>query len=230
MRKLALLLVLLLFSLPSIAQEDEPTPYEIALQRIQEAEASRTIHLNLSELGLTELPPEIGNLAYLQDLLLSYNYLHELPPEMGNLTNLQRLYLNGNQLVSLPSEIGNLDNLQILNLRDNQLASLPPEISHLNALRILDLRDNQIQHLPAELSLSESLKGENCGIYLEGNPLISPPQEVIDQGTSAILDYLENEAWWHLQRLIIGAATGFGIVAAFILGMRWRNRGKKKRA
>jgi hypothetical protein len=73
------------------------------------------------------------------------------------------------------------------------------------------------------------LRGEGCWLEVEDNPLISPPQEVIEEGTTAILDNLENEAWWHLQRLIISAATGFGIVAAFILGTRWRNRGKQKR-
>jgi hypothetical protein len=63
--------------------------------------------------------------------------------------------------------------------------------------------------------------------------LISPPPEVVVQGTGAILEYLRNQAWYHLQRLIIGGASGIGLLALLILGWRFRqNRltSKKKRA
>jgi hypothetical protein len=43
------------------------------------------------------------------------------------------------------------------------------------------------------------------------------------------LDYLENEAWWHLQRLIVGGASSFGLVPAIVLGIRWRQQGKQKK-
>jgi Leucine-rich repeat (LRR) protein len=113
------------------AQENEPTPYEIALQRIEEAEASGEMSLGFQNLGLTELPTEIGNLTNLQFLYLSDNELTHLPSEIGNLTNLLQLHVYRNQLISLPPEIGNLSNLETLALNGNQLASLPPEIGGL---------------------------------------------------------------------------------------------------
>jgi hypothetical protein len=50
----------------------------------------------------------------------------------------------------------------------------------------------------------------------------------IQVATPAILDYLRNEAWWHLQRLIAGAASSVGLVAALVLGLRWKNRRGRK--
>ena len=105
MRKLAFLLCLLgLMSGISLAQEQ--TPYDIALALILEAEASSATELDLSRLGLTELPPEIGNLSDLRVLSLDFNELRHLPSEIGNLTNLQVLGLFNNELSSLPTEIG----------------------------------------------------------------------------------------------------------------------------
>ena len=72
MKKLAFLLCLLgLVSGISIAQEQ--TPYDIALERILEAEASGATYLSLSYLGLPELPSEIGNLPNLTHFNVSNN-------------------------------------------------------------------------------------------------------------------------------------------------------------
>jgi hypothetical protein len=236
-RYLILVFILGLFLLPTQAQDDTPTPYEIALQRIEEARVSGATYLGLSGLGLEELPPEIGKLVNLQELMLYGNRLESLPPEIGKLKNLQLLELGDNQLRSLPAEISDLKGLQGLGLYGNQLASLPPEIAQLESLCRLLLSNNNLQSLPFTLgNLSKlAINDDNCndgftGLSLDGNPLISPPPEVVAQGTSAILEYLRNEAWWHLQRLIAGGAGAVGIVAALVLGLRWKNRrGYKKK-
>jgi len=141
-----------------------------AKERIAEAEKNISLKLNLSELGLTSLPSEIGNLINLTELNLSRNKLTSLPNEIGNLINLQKLYLSGgivgwgrydNQLISLPPEIGKLINLKVLDLRDNKLTSLPPEIGKLINLKELDLSSNQFTSLPSfitQLTKLEELK------------------------------------------------------------------------
>jgi len=141
-----------------------------AKERIAEAEKNISLKLNLSELGLTSLPSEIGNLINLTELNLSKNKLTSLPNEIGNLINLQKLYLSGgivgwgrydNQLISLPPEIGKLINLKVLDLRDNKLTSLPPEIGKLINLKELDLSSNQFTSLPSfitQLTKLEELK------------------------------------------------------------------------
>lgn len=91
--------------------------------------------------------------------------------------------------------------------------------------------NNQFIHLPISLgtlvNLNDKPECSLSGLMFSNNPLISPPPEVIAQGTPAILDYLRNEAWWHLQRLILGAVSSVGIVAAVVLGLRWRNQRRK---
>jgi len=117
-----------------------------AKERIAEAEKNISLKLNLSELGLTSLPSEIGNLINLTELNLSRNKLTSLPNEIGNLINLQKLYLSGgivgwgrydNQLISLPPEIGKLINLKELDLSSNQFTSLPSFITQLTKLEEL---------------------------------------------------------------------------------------------
>jgi hypothetical protein len=68
MRRFALLLILFILVLPSLAQDSTSTPYEIALQRIEEARVSGTIYLFLNQLDLEELPPELFNLTNLHEL------------------------------------------------------------------------------------------------------------------------------------------------------------------
>ena len=104
--------------------------------------------LDLSNSNLSgEIPPEIGDLTNLTELLLQYNHLSgSIPPEIGNLTNLQYLWLHFNQFTgSIPSEIGNLTSLISLKIGDNQLTgSIPPELWNLTNLDFLAFHNNQL--------------------------------------------------------------------------------------
>lgn len=102
------------------------SPSEKALTKIKAAEREAT--LDLRNMGLTELPPEIGQLAQLEVLNLLDNQLSSLPASIGQLTQLKTLKLSGNPISSLPPEIGQLSQLSHLYLRGSQLSSLPPEL------------------------------------------------------------------------------------------------------
>ena len=102
------------------------TPEETALRRIRKAARDKATDLDLRGLGLKALPPEIGDLANLQWLLLHNNLLEELPPQIGKLDNLRVLRLDNNHLAVLPPQIGNFANLRELHLDSNQLEVLPP--------------------------------------------------------------------------------------------------------
>jgi Leucine-rich repeat (LRR) protein len=248
MRRYWLILSLLLYMTIPLQAQDNPTPYDIALQRIQEAADSGATELQLSTLGLTEVPSEVWHLISLEGLYLNgneltslppeisllinlhvlgvtNNHLTSLPPEIGQLTKLEILGLSDNRLTSVPAEIGHLHSLRWLSLHHNQLTSVPAEIGRLNSLEVLSLHNNRLQHLPATIGNLTNLKN----LILIENSLISPPPEVIEQGTAAVLAYLRNQAWYHMQRMIIGAASGVGLLAAFVLGLRYRRtRGKSK--
>jgi len=114
------------------------------------------------------------------------------------------LNLNENQLSSLPSELSNLPNLASLGLIGNQLSSVPPEIGNLPKLTSLSLEDN---------------------------PLISPPPEVFIQGTSAILEYLQDQAReqdHQLRMTLVSGALGVGLLVIFILSIRRRTGSQRK--
>jgi Leucine-rich repeat (LRR) protein len=166
--------------------------------------------LYLSNNRLREIPSELGQLISLQEFILNNNLLGELPASLGQLTNLQGLYLRGNQLGELPASLEQLINLQGLYLRDNQLSQLPPNVGRLTRLQRLYLDENQLQELPPELGQLTNLQelylnknrlrelppklGQLTSLQmlrLENNPeLLTPPPEIVEQGTQATLAFL----------------------------------------
>ena len=75
------------------------------------------------------IPPEMGDLASLEELWLGYNRLSgEIPGEMGNLANLDLLALQDNRFTGeIPAELGNLANLELIDLSENQLSGCVPD-------------------------------------------------------------------------------------------------------
>lgn len=110
--------------------------------------ADNTGRLDLSDCGLTEVPPSVWQLQSLTDLSLAGNQLTHIPPELANLRNLRRLGLAGNLLEALPESIEALERLEGLWLHGNILRALPSQIGSLARLRLLALSGNQLRHLP----------------------------------------------------------------------------------
>lgn len=181
----------------SISPEEAKAAYNEALQRIKEAERNNATKLELYDLPLTELPPEIGRLKQLMILRVGIVYdskslLNDLPPEIWELNNLieldlcntnlsvlssrikqlwnlERLYLCKNYLSSLPKEIGQLTYLRSLVVSQNNLSTLPREIGQLTQLKTLDLNQNNLDVLPEETwQLTNLVK-----LYLRQNNLSS---------------------------------------------------------
>jgi hypothetical protein len=114
-----------------------------------------------------------------------------------NSGNVIQLNLSGNQLSELPLKVTQLQNLQWLDLRGNQLSELPVEITQLQNLQSLDLRGNRLSELLVEitqlnLEIHWEWKPSKGGILLEGNPLKTPPLEVVKRGKTAIIEYLKS--------------------------------------
>lgn len=100
------------------------------------------------------LPPEIGDLANLEELRLGNGAIRWIPPEIGQLPRLKILHLHNNVLAGqIPSTIGRLTNLVSLDLRANRLAGpIPPELGELTNLEYLDLSFNRLDGpIPPEL-------------------------------------------------------------------------------
>lgn len=155
--------------------------------------------------NLDEFPREIFEIKNLQILDLGRNQFIQLPKEIMQLKNLQVLYLPKNKFTQLPKEIAKLNKLQRLYLYNNQLTQLPKEIAELKNLVYLDLSGNQLNRLPIEIAQIKNLQT----LKLDGNKnLISPPPEVVEQGTEAVLKYLkaleEITTVWASKMVLVG--------------------------
>jgi len=169
---------------------DPNSTYGQALVKIQQAIDENTMALGLIDMGLTELPPEIGNLTNLNALWLQGNDLTSLPPEIAELKNLTILSVEDNLLTVFPQEILSLTNLKQLYLSGNYLVAIPSEIGSLSNLEILMLNRNQLTSFPPELDgFFDSLNM----LRLDTNPKTEIPAEIVAQGTQAVLEYIYSQ-------------------------------------
>ena len=132
---------------PAMTAEQQQA-YNKAFEKIETCRRNGNTVLDLRDLGLTLLPPQIGRLKSLRVLVLSGNQLSTLPQEIGQLTALTELALDNNQFGTPPLEIGQLTALTQLDLSSNQLSTLPPEIGQLTVLTELDLHYNPALAIP----------------------------------------------------------------------------------
>ena len=67
---------------------------------------------------------------------MSKNKLETIPPEIGKLKNLKELIIFQNEIAFLPSEIGEVENLEYLDMWGNEIETLPDEIGNLVAFLV----------------------------------------------------------------------------------------------
>ncbi|HDR05840.1 MAG TPA: hypothetical protein ENN84_11435, partial [Candidatus Marinimicrobia bacterium] len=161
--------------------------------------------ISLANNMLSSLPSDIQVLRHLVRINLNGNQLQGLPSSIGELSELRILNLNRNKLEQLPESIADLKKLRELHLSENALRQLPYRLSELKSLQIIDLGYNQISKLPAEFRDLEipfkwTYDFQDYGIYLEGNPLISPPASMIKEEN-------QNEIRFHLENSEISAVV-----------------------
>jgi len=158
--------------------------------------------LDLSEMGLSEIPERIGylqhlrlldlsnnllalqpdslnritTLSQLQSLNLSSNELVELPSELGELTQLQSLYIFRNKITFLPESLGQLTQLEEINLNQNLLTSLPNSFTNLSNIQKIYMGSNKFRSLPLCLKNLHQLRS----LFVWGNLLESLPSWIAD--------------------------------------------------
>ena len=132
------------------------TPTE-ALRRIEKAKETK--RLDLSGLGLREIPPETYELEGLLELQVSNNNLYDVPESLlEKLTTIERLGLAGNRLRALPRSIGGLRALRGVWAHGNCLKEIPEELCECESLRNLVVGGNRLRALPENMSRLKSLE------------------------------------------------------------------------
>ncbi|GAB2291406.1 hypothetical protein Dimus_025663 [Dionaea muscipula] len=168
--------------------------------------------LNVSGNLLHSLPKTIENCRALEDLTANFNKLSTLPNTIGfELLNLKKLSVNSNKLIFLPYSLSHMTSLRVLDVRLNCLRSLPEGLENLINLEILNVSQNfqYLRELPYSIGLLLSLVELDASynkitilpasigclnklkkLSIEGNPLISPPMDVVEEGLHAVKLYL----------------------------------------
>lgn len=138
--------------------------------------------------GVTlSLPPVTGETW--TGLDLSHKGLHNLSKNIAYYRHLTYLNLSHNSLTSLPVQLfTHLPMLAYLDANFNHLTSLPPQVGNLVNLENLLLYQNKLVELPPELGRCFRLKSLN----VEGNPIASPPINILQGGTDTIISYLRD--------------------------------------
>ncbi|MDR3335404.1 MAG: AAA family ATPase [Treponema sp.] len=147
-----------------------------ALQRISRCRETSETELDLSDLGLEQIPPKLAELTHVTVLNLSENNLKELSDGIGRLTALEYLDISHNALRILPEEIGKLAVLEVLILRGNGLTSLPATIGNLTALKTLDISHNNLMTLPETIGTLFALEE----LDIRWNKLTALPEAIGD--------------------------------------------------
>jgi len=183
--------------------------------------------LSLNGLGLHELPSWLSTLGRLEILSASDNLITELPDWLSDLPELAMLYVSGNKLASLPTSlarvaglrylafnensvsripdwIGRLTGLWKIYAEGNRLTELPDEMSKLVNLNQLDLRNNELSVLPDWL-----LNLPKVELDVRGNPLVSPPPEIAENGRQSIMEFFRarragSTRQWISKMLVVG--------------------------
>jgi internalin A len=169
------------------------------------------IALDLSVNQISDLSP-LQTLINLTQLNLGENQVSDIAP-LQALINLTDLRLENNQISEL-FLIQPLINLTQLSLWSNQFSDISPLLT-LKKLQHLDVRNNKISRLHAEWTTRE-IKMEweytyGDGLFLKGNPLESPPVEIVQQGTAAVRNYfkeIEKETVLLLQSKLLLVGSG----------------------
>jgi Leucine-rich repeat (LRR) protein len=158
------------------------------------------LELDVSHNQLTAIPASLCQLKNLKSLELSFNRLGWLPEEIGSLSALLDLDLSRNELRYLPIGLCDLKQLKRLNLFSNKFESLPEWLGELAKLEILGTGNNTMSSLPESLRECKNLKWLDMGDSAGGSPLRRLPNFIrhlprLQNLTAASCDLEELPDW-----------------------------------
>jgi len=170
--------------------------------------------LTVTSTAMKTLPEWLGELSGLTVLNLSHcTAISALPASIGALTTMHTLNLPGCSVLSaLPATIGSMTGLQVLNLSHcTSITALPAAIGALTAMHTLNLSEcSNMLALPATIGTMTGLKVLDlscCGLKILPQSITNlmhlhiPPQHIVREGASAVLEHLSELAAGDLRTL-----------------------------
>lgn len=129
-------------------------------------------------------------LPFLTHLCLANNRLTEFPFDQlpGLLPKLVTLDLSLNKIVSLTD--AEVPGLMTLLISGNQIVELEPFLPFLTRLTTVDLSNNSIKSVPPRIAAAGS---QITGLELMGNPFLFPRFQVLQRGSTYLLEFLRSK-------------------------------------
>ncbi len=116
------------------------------------------------------------------------------------------LNMSDNVLTELPDTFHNMTHLTELSVANNQLSTLPPSLMHAEMLETLSVNGNRMSSLPSVIGSLPRLKHLD---YEQGCQVISPPNNIMARGRTAILEFLASI--FYSQRTLRLDLAGMGL-------------------
>ncbi|WP_289624008.1 XopAC/AvrAC family type III secretion system effector [Paracidovorax cattleyae] len=190
---------------------------EEAVDRVLEAHAERSCTLDLSGLALSELPPGLERLEFLEALDVSDNTgLYRLPDALAHCRALRFLAARNSFVTEVPAALFALPQLETLDLSANfDLGNLPDSLAQATRLRELRLSHCRFTAIPAAAAQLPALAfvDLSCNPRLHALPggRLAMPGRVVLDGTPAALtaELLRAPPWTPAERRALGACLRY---------------------
>lgn len=123
-----------------------------AQEKIALCQEKQLPYLDLSSLGLTQIPSELSALVWLERLSLSGNQISDISP-LALLTKIHKLSLSNNQISDL-TPLSHYERLKFLFIQHNDISDITT-LSTLLTLKKIVAHDNHIQNGEKLVSLPQ---------------------------------------------------------------------------
>lgn len=159
----------------------------IVKERIKECRRFSLIHLDLNRCALQNLDflSEIEDCKFIISLSLSHNQITDIS-FLENFHQIEYLDLDFNNISNI-HPIENITSLTNLYLNDNKISNLRP-LRKLKKLNTTSFDNNQIKYIPEFIFDWKNYEEIVKNLYI-GNKITNPPQEKINQGKNAIIEW-----------------------------------------
>jgi Leucine-rich repeat (LRR) protein len=125
-------------------------------------EIAHLLVLKIKKNPVTEIPPAIDRLRWLQVLHVSYAQIRVIPAGLSTLITLTNLSFSHNPIDVVPTELFKLTRLKVLNLNDCNYSELPEELGELKGLENLGIASTPLKRLPQSIGALARLQRLNA--------------------------------------------------------------------
>ncbi|WP_158623299.1 COR domain-containing protein [Corallococcus sp. CA053C] len=169
--------------------------------------------LAVSDTGIGFIPDWVFDFSELETLGVGYNKIRNIPRAIGRLSNLRSFVVNDNFISDLPMAMAKNSNLKWVHLNNNLFKRMPAVLFELKQLQSLSIassgeersiswiyghvpivgakrRRGRIREVGADILSLADLSELN----VSGQPIQTPPEEVVAQGVGAIKNYWRQRA------------------------------------